>query len=110
VDISTFTEVPTLRLNACQKLKLTEDIPMVLKTGVSIVVLFAPAAMANFGSPLSYKTPLNVFGFVRFHGVLSWLSALASILCGPPFSVALHPPELSSDALLKSSTPEKEVG
>jgi hypothetical protein len=63
--------VPAFRLNDCIKLKAAEDIPMVLNTGVSIVVTSDPAAIANFGSPLSYKTPLKVLGLVRFHGVFS---------------------------------------
>jgi len=32
------------------------------------------------------------------------------MLCGAPLSVAVHPCELSSAALLKSCTPEKGIG
>ena len=47
---------------------------------------------------------------MRLKGVFNSLSALASMLCGPPFAVAVQPPELSREALLKSSTPDQLPG
>lgn len=97
VEISIFPVAPAANTSASQNCSVADDIPTVLKTGVSSQLFVVPDVIANFPfvCKLLYTAPLGANGclgpLVSLHGNVEALSAFAGKIICVPFCQTCQP-------------------